>query len=82
MISRVSILFAGMAVLSLLAGRVLGQETQRPAGAAKRVVLMIGEDEYKTWETLPAFAEKELTPRGTPCASSTRTRPINITSRA
>lgn len=29
-----------------------------------KVALMIGEDEYKTWETLPAFAEKELAPRG------------------
>ncbi len=64
MINRVSKLFAGLAVFSLLTGTVLGQETQRPAGAAKRVVLMIGEDEYKTWETLPAFAEQELTPRG------------------
>lgn len=34
-------------------------EDQRP-----RVVLMIGEDEYKTWETLPAFAQEELAPRG------------------
>jgi type 1 glutamine amidotransferase len=33
-------------------------------GTAKRVVIMIGEDEYKTWETLPVFAEKELTPLG------------------
>ncbi len=32
---------------------------RRPA-----VVLMIGEDEYHTWETLPAFAEKELGWRG------------------
>jgi type 1 glutamine amidotransferase len=29
-----------------------------------RVVLMIGEDEYKTLETLPEFAKTELEPRG------------------
>jgi len=28
------------------------------------VVMMIGEDEYHTWETLPAFAQEELAPRG------------------
>ena len=38
-------------------GRILAAE---PAN----VVLMIGEDEYKTWETLPAFAKSDLTPRG------------------
>jgi type 1 glutamine amidotransferase len=31
---------------------------------ARHVVFMIGEDEYKTWETLPEFADKELKPRG------------------
>ena len=29
-----------------------------------RLVFMIGEDEYKTWETLPAFAAAELKPLG------------------
>ena len=28
------------------------------------VVMMIGEDEYHTWETLPEFAKSELLPRG------------------
>src|SRR5574339_57141 len=28
------------------------------------IVLMIGEDEYHTWDTLPAFAKRELEPRG------------------
>ena len=28
------------------------------------LVLMIGEDEYHTWETLPEFAERDLRPRG------------------
>jgi type 1 glutamine amidotransferase len=32
--------------------------------ASPRVVLMIGEDEYMTWETLPEFAKTELEPRG------------------
>ena len=32
------------------------------AAPAPHVVFMIGEDEYKTWETLPAFAKSELAP--------------------
>jgi hypothetical protein len=31
---------------------------------AANIVMMIGEDEYHTWETLPEFAEKELKPLG------------------
>ena len=33
---------------------------QRPP----HIVLMIGEDEYHTWDTLPDFAKRELEPRG------------------
>ncbi|MBL9134709.1 MAG: ThuA domain-containing protein [Verrucomicrobiales bacterium] len=32
--------------------------------AKARIVLLIGEDEYHTWETLPEFARTELEPRG------------------
>ncbi len=35
-------------------------EASKPA----HVVIMIGEDEYKTWETLPEFVKSDLTPRG------------------
>src|SRR5438046_816139 len=28
------------------------------------IVFMIGEDEYKTWETLPEFAKTDLEPKG------------------
>ena len=31
---------------------------------AAEVLVMIGEDEYRTWETLPEFAKTELEPRG------------------
>ncbi|MBI3882200.1 MAG: ThuA domain-containing protein [Verrucomicrobia bacterium] len=34
------------------------------AAKAPHVVFMIGEDEYKTWETLPEFAERDLKPAG------------------
>ncbi len=34
------------------------------AAKAPHVVFMIGEDEYKTWETLPEFAKTDLEPRG------------------
>jgi hypothetical protein len=64
MLNWVPELSACIVVLGFLTGPVLGQEAKGSAGAAKRVVLMIGEDEYKTWETLPAFAQKELIPRG------------------
>jgi nicotinamidase-related amidase/type 1 glutamine amidotransferase len=30
----------------------------------KKIAFIIGENEYQTWETLPAFAKKELEPRG------------------
>jgi putative heme-binding domain-containing protein len=35
---------------------------------AKRVVFIIGENEYHTWETLPDFARTELEPRGLSCS--------------
>ncbi len=35
-----------------------------PAAEAAHLVFMIGEDEYRTAETLPEFAEKELKPLG------------------
>lgn len=34
------------------------------AAEPSRIVFMIGEDEYHTWETLPDFAEKDLKPLG------------------
>jgi hypothetical protein len=34
------------------------------ADVRPRVVMLIGEDEYQTWETLPAFARRELGWRG------------------
>lgn len=34
------------------------------AADSPHVVIMIGEDEYQTWETLPEFAEQELKPKG------------------
>ncbi|MGH7969620.1 MAG: hypothetical protein ACREIC_12930, partial [Limisphaerales bacterium] len=38
------------------------------AADSRRVVFIIGENEYHTWETLPEFARKELEPRGLTCA--------------
>lgn len=46
---------------SVLSSDVVG-EPARP-----HVAIVIGEDEYHTGETLPAFAEHELTPRGVRC---------------
>jgi type 1 glutamine amidotransferase len=50
--------FAVLPLLFCAAG--LGAESKSGA----RVVFMIGEDEYKTWETLPEFARTDLEPKG------------------
>jgi type 1 glutamine amidotransferase len=43
----------------------LGGEPFRFKGdVKKRIAFIIGENEYRTWETLPAFAKKELVWRG------------------
>ena len=45
--------------LGTLAGELIKQEDVK-----KRIVMIIGENEYHTWETLPEFALKELEWRG------------------
>ena len=48
-------------------GLVWSSVTLAHAAAAEaplRVTFLIGEDEYQTWETLPAFVERELKPLG------------------
>jgi type 1 glutamine amidotransferase len=51
--------------LILLAVLVLGANPQTTRAAEPaHIVFMIGEDEYHTWETLPAFAETDLKPLG------------------
>ncbi|MFO0901702.1 MAG: isochorismatase family protein [Pirellulales bacterium] len=42
----------------------LGGEAFRFQGDRRQIVMMIGEDEYKTNETLPEFAKTELEPAG------------------
>ena len=50
---------------TLLTVLLLGaMATAARAAEAGRIVFMIGEDEYHTWETLPAFAETDLKPLG------------------
>ena len=51
---------AVLVVLVFIVDRLSAAAPSEP----RRVVILIGEDEYKTWETLPAFAERELAPRG------------------
>src|SRR5437762_2984998 len=51
-------LFALLPLFFCAAG--LGAQSKNGA----RVVFMIGEDEYKTWETLPNFARTDLAPKG------------------
>ena len=52
-------ILALMALLSVFALPRLGR-----AATPSNIVILIGEDEYKTWETLPEFAKTELEPRG------------------
>ena len=49
------------ALLLTLLGAVAPADEPR---TNSHIVFMIGEDEYKTWETLPEFAKTELEPRG------------------
>lgn len=50
-------------ILPALVGCAGWAAAQVPAGAP-HVALLIGENEYHTWQTLPEFAEQELKPRG------------------
>jgi type 1 glutamine amidotransferase len=50
--------------LLLLASLLCTLALFTPRAEAARIVFMIGEDEYHTWETLPELAEKELKPKG------------------
>ncbi len=43
---------------------LLGGEPFRFKADRRSIAIMIGEDEYRTWETLPAYAKRELEPRG------------------
>ncbi len=50
---------------SIASSDFLGGEAFRfKADKKKTVAMVIGENEYHTWETLPAFARAELIPRG------------------
>src|SRR5262245_41588646 len=42
----------------------LGLSATVGAQRGPRIVFMIGEDEYHTWDTLPDFSKRELEPRG------------------
>jgi type 1 glutamine amidotransferase len=55
---------AQIIIVLLLIEGALAEQPDAKSGAENRVVVMIGEDEYQTWETLPVFVEQELTPRG------------------
>lgn len=45
-----------------------GKPFRFKADERRRVALVIGENEYQTWETLPEFAKNELEPRGFECS--------------
>jgi len=50
--------------LLLLAAIVLNLGVHKLTAQPARIVFMIGEEEYHTWETLPDFAGRDLKPRG------------------
>ena len=49
----------GVLALLLLAGTLARANSPTPL-----IAVVVGENEYRTWETLPEFAARELTPRG------------------
>jgi len=49
---------------TLLLTLAISAASPRLAPEHPHIVFMIGEDEYHTWETLPAFARQELEPNG------------------
>ena len=50
---------------SITRADLTGKPPFRFAGdVTKKIALVIGENEYQTWETLPAFAREHLAPRG------------------
>lgn len=54
-----------ISILAVVGGLVAGLMPARSfAAEPRRVVMMIGEDEYSTWETLPEFAGRELKSMG------------------
>ena len=58
-------LLAFVAGLLVSAQTCLAAEPVRSGSKVqKRIVMIIGENEYSTWETLPEFARVELVPRG------------------
>jgi len=59
-------ILTGVSLIALTLGPACSEEPtkDKPAG---RIVLVIGEEEYHTWDTLPAFARQELEPRGLEC---------------
>jgi type 1 glutamine amidotransferase len=53
-----------IAILALLlAAPILATTPQSLPATAPNIVIVIGEDEYLTWETLPVLADTELRPR-------------------
>ncbi len=61
--SHVARLFALSSCL-LFASAILAVANVAVAEEPLKVTFLIGEDEYNTWETLPAFVERELKPLG------------------
>jgi len=53
-----------LVAVALVASAAGGETPSSRDQAVKRIAMIIGENEYHTWETLPEFAHKELEPRG------------------
>jgi type 1 glutamine amidotransferase len=58
------------AFLTLLLGLLAPVRAADPAPKAPQILFLIGEPEYQTKTTLPAFAKAELEPRGVHCTFS------------
>jgi type 1 glutamine amidotransferase len=58
----VVVLLAAAFIASARSQEVQDRSPPDPALRTARLVILIGEDEYQTWETLPTFAASELRP--------------------
>ena len=67
LISRLPVTVLGLITCVLGLTSFAAQPLGLP-GTPKRVVFIIGENEYHTCETLPEFAKRELEPRGLSCS--------------
>src|SRR5262245_16024985 len=67
LIARIEKLLLAL-VLSLIATITIHAAEAGSTNRSPRIIFIIGENEYHTWETLPEFAQQDLQPQGLDCS--------------